>query len=235
MAVGVGTVTTAPMANGATTTTVSFTSTSQPLYVIVSVWRAARTLNTVTFNAVGLTRVAQASPSNGDDIAEIWRLTAPSATTANVVLTWSGTGQSGSLALFNTTGQDTTTPEGTATTSTSTVNATSTGSQTITGAASGDLTIFGVAIGNGAAITPSATGGSGLTELFDAPSNGEGCEGARVSDACTAVSASWTGSTGWAIAAIPLKASGGGGFDPTTVPPFMDSMMPFVGQRIGQY
>lgn len=230
MAVGVGTVTTGVLTS---TTTISFTSTSQPLYVIVSRWRSFTTLNTVTFNAVGLTRVAQSSPSNGDDAVEIWRLLTPTATTANVVLTFSGVGASGTAGIFNTTGQDTGTPEGTAVTNTSTVNGTATGNLAVSGTATGDLTIVGVAVGNGAAITPSATGGSGLTELFDAPSNGEGCEGARVSDACTAVSASWTGSTGWAIAAIPLKAAAVA-FDPATLPR-METMPLIFGQRIGQY
>jgi hypothetical protein len=62
--------------------------------------------------------------------------------------------------------------------------------------------------GGGAAITPANTGGTGLTEFMDLTSNGEQSEAFRVSDAVTAVSATFT-SQSWAIAAIPLKASGG--------------------------
>jgi hypothetical protein len=202
--------------------------------MIVAVWRAARTLNTVTYGGTSMTRVAQASPSNGDDIVEIWRLLAPTAGTANLVATWSASGYGGSLGIFNTTGQDVGgTPEGTAASNTSTVNGTATGSLAVSGMASGDLVIVGIANGSGAAVTPGSTGGGASTEMFDLTSAGEQSEAFRVPDAVTAVSGSWTGSTGWAIAAIPLKAPAAG-FDPTTMPLTQNVFIP-TGQQLGQY
>lgn len=208
MAVGIGTATSGAVSTVSATTTVSFTSTSQPLYVIVSIWFGTVTLNTFTYGGTALTRVAQSALSHANDRVEIWRLLSPSAGTANLVLTFSASvGQSGTLVAFNTTGQDTATPEGTAATNTSTVNGTATGSLSISGAASGDLVIVGIADGAGSAITPANTGGTGLTEFLDVAANGEESEAFRVSDACTAVSGSWATSTSWAIAAIPLKAA----------------------------
>jgi hypothetical protein len=225
VAVGVGTVTQAGLPGGTgSSTTFSFTSTNQPLYVIAPFWvSGAVTLNSVTFGGVALTRIAQSAFSSGNERVEIWRLVNPSASTANIVATFSATSASGTLAVFNTTGQDTATPEGTAATAVSAANGTATGSLAISGAASGDLVIAGIAVGNGAAVTPANTGGTGLTELMDAVNNGEGSEAFRVSDAVTAVSGSWTGSTSWAIAAIPLKASVG------AADPFP------AGYRLGRY
>lgn len=212
MAVGIGAVTTGTFSGVALTTTISFTSTSQPLYVVLPLWLGTTTITGVTYGGTALTRVAQSAKSNANDRVEIWRLLAPSAGTANVVVTTAATANTaGTGAIFNTTGQDTGgTPEGTAATNAATVNGTATGSLSVSGAASGDLVIVGIAVGNGAAVTPSNTGGSGLTEFMDVAAGGEGSEAFRVSDACTAVSGSWTGSTSWAIAEIPLKTTGGG-------------------------
>lgn len=235
MAVGIGTVTTGTI-NADTAYTFSFTSTNQPLYVVSPLWYGLQSISTITYGGTGLTRVAQSALSTGgNDRVEIWRLLVPSAGTANLVVTASGTQPTGSVAIFNTTGQDVGgTPEGTVATSASSVNGTATGSLSIAGMASGDLVIVGIAVGNGAAITPANTGGTGLTEFMDVAVGGESSEAFRVSDAATAVSASWTGSTSWAIAAIPLKATAGGAFDPATLPR-METMPLIFGQRIGQY
>jgi hypothetical protein len=205
VAVALGTPTTGALANGSNTTTISFTSTSEPLYVLVGWWTSA--ITGITYGGVALTAVAQSGASSGGDRAEIWRLAAPSAGTANLVITHTG-GQAGGTAIIaNTTGQDASTPHGTAKTAISASNATTTGSQAITGAASGDLTLCVMADGNAAAITPTATGAGTTTEIFDAASNAEGTEAFKATDAVTAVSGSWTGATSWALAAIPLKAA----------------------------
>jgi hypothetical protein len=232
MAVAQGTPTTAALANGSNTTTVSFISTSGPLYVEVAWWTTA--ISAVTYGGVALTAVGQSGASSGGDRAEVWRLLSPTAGTANVVLTHTGGQAAGSVVISNTTGQDTTTPEGTAKTAISAANGTSTGSQAITGAATGDLTITVVSVGNGAAVTPSATGAGTTTEIFDTASNGESTEAFKATDAVTAVSASWTGSTSWALASVPLKVASAA-FDPATVPPLTLSAMPLQGQQIGQY
>jgi hypothetical protein len=206
VAVGTGTVTTAPLANGSTTTTVSFTSTSEPLYVEVAWWTTA--ISGITYGGVALTQISAATNATGGDRAEIWRLTSPTAGTANIVASHAAGQASGSIAIYNTTGQDHTTPEGTPGNANG-ASATTTGSQTVSGAAAGDLVIAAVAIGNGAAITPSASGGGAASELFDAPSNGEGAEGFKAADATTSISASWTGATSFAMAWVVLKASSG--------------------------
>lgn len=216
MAVTLGTPTTAALANGGTTTTFSFVSDGNPLYVRVSGWLGGTgTISGVTFNGTALTKVADSTLSSGGDLAYIWRLTSPGALTANVVVTATGNGnsQAGIAAAANASGQDGTTPEGTAATSKSAATGTSTGNLTISGAATGDLTIVCVAVGTGTAVTPSKTGGGTQTEEWDTASNGEQSEGNKVPDAVTAVSASWTGSTTWAMAALPLKttAAAGGG------------------------
>lgn len=206
MAAALGTPTTASMNNAGTTTTYAFTSTNQPLYVVIGVWRAAKTINTVTYGGTALTRVAQTTPSNGDDLCEIWRLLNPTAGTANVVITGSGTNLSGTTMAVNTTGQDTGgTPEGSSFTNSSTVNGTSTGNLAITGAVSGDVTLVVIADGSATAITPGSTGGAGMAELFDLASNGEETEAFKVFDAVTQVSGGSFTSAGWAIAAIVLK------------------------------
>jgi hypothetical protein len=102
VAVAIGTVTTGALAAGSgSSLTFSFTSTSQPLYVVVPFWQSTKTLNSVTWagsgSAVNLTRVAQSAASNGDDRVEIWRLLNPTAATANIVLTFSGLGPAGTV------------------------------------------------------------------------------------------------------------------------------------------
>jgi hypothetical protein len=211
MAVALGTATTATLANGATTTTFSFISTTGPLYVRVSGWFGGTQSPTgVTYNAVAMTKVADSTTGSGGDVAQIWRLTAPTSGTHNVVVTHP-VQAAGAVGAVNATGQDTTTPEGTAATSKSAATGTSTGSLAVSGNATGDLTIVVMANGAAAAVTPSATGGGTVTEEWDLAANGDESEGFNVPDAATAVSASWTGATSWAMAALPLKTTAGGG------------------------
>src|SRR4051794_33447529 len=211
MAVTVGALTSATLANGSTSTTMSFVSTTDPLYVRLSGWFGGTAEPTaVTYNGTALTKVADSAVGSGGDAAQIWRLTAPTSGTHNVVVTHPSQA-AGHLGAQNVTGQDATTPEGTAATNKSAGNGTSSGSLAISGAATGDLTIVIFANGNAAAVTPSATGGGTLTEEWDTSDNGDRSEAFKVPDAVTAVSTSWTGSTSWAIAALPLKTTASGG------------------------
>src|SRR3954451_6365418 len=131
MAVALGTATTATLANGAASTTFSFISTTSPLYVRVSGWFGGTGSPTaVTYNAVGLTKVADSTTGSGGDVAQIWRLTAPTSGTHNVVVTHPSQA-AGHLGAQNVTGQDATTPEGTAATNKSAGNGTSSGSLAI--------------------------------------------------------------------------------------------------------
>jgi hypothetical protein len=207
MAVVIGAVTTATTVNGAGTTTFSFVCNGNTLYVMVSAWFGGTgDVTGVTFNGTALTSVSASGIGSGGDAASIWRLAAPAATTANVVITHSAGNAAGAAAAFTASGQDSTTPEGTAAHNKSAANGTSTGSLAITGAATGDATIVVMANGAAAAVTPSATGGT-PTEDYDIASNGDEAEGFHAPDAVTAVSASWAGSSSWVIAALPLKAT----------------------------
>lgn len=211
MAVGIGTPVTGGLNNGATSTTQSFTSTSQPLYVLIDYWASAGLMSGVTYGGTALTKVADSGLSSGQDNVQIWRLTAPTAGTANVVITAGGIGEPGGFVIFNTTGQDTGTPEGASKVQVAGGAAgTSTGSQTLSGAATGDLVLGSVAVGAAAAVTPAATGGGSITELVDTASNNEEYEVFTVPDAVTAVSATFASNT-WAFAAVILKAGAGGG------------------------
>jgi hypothetical protein len=74
-----------------------------------------------------------------------------------------------------------------------------------------------------------------FTERADTP----GTSVADKAQASAGASGSLTGSVAgggsdWVCCTHSVKESGGG-FDPTTVPPLMDTVMPFFGQKIGQY
>jgi hypothetical protein len=168
-------------------------------------WRSGQNINSITFNGVALTRIAQSAASNGDDRGEIWKLAAHAAATANIVASYSGTGVSGTMVATNVTGQDVTVPEGTAASKVDTAQGTSTGSLAITGTDTGDLTIVVFAGGTATPTTPSATGGGPAVEDFDGASNGEETTTWSASGTVTAVSATFT-IKDWAILAIPLKA-----------------------------
>lgn len=209
MAVTLGTAQTTALTNGNVVSTIAFTSTTDPLYVVVAWWDATTQITSMTYGLAAMTRVAQSLASQSADRVEIWRLTAPASGANNLVITFPGTSNAGSAIIANAAGQDGTTPEGTAVSAKSTANGTATGNLSVAGNATGDLTLWGIANGNGAAITPAAVGGGTVTEIGDAAASGERSEAAKVPDAATAVSGSWTGSTSWAIAAIPLKTAGG--------------------------
>ena len=208
MAVSIGTPTTAGLANGSNSTTFSFVSTTDPLYVRVTGFFSGSP-TACTYNSVSLTKIAESGLSSGTDDCQIWRLTSPTSGTHNVVLTHTSTVAAGVISAANVTGQDTTTPEGTPATAVSASNGTATGSVSITGAVTGDVTIVGVAVGTGQAVTPSASGGGAAAEEYDINSNNEEGDGFKAADTTTSVSASWSTSASWGLAAIPLKAPSG--------------------------
>ena len=199
------------MANGSGSTTFSFTSTTDPLYVRVAGWMGGNTVSGVTFNGVSLTKLGSSTLSSGSDEASIWKLAAPASGAHNIVVTISGgTSQAGEIGACNVTGQDGTTPDGTFASAKSAAAGTSTGDVSIAGAATGDLVLACVAVGAATAVTPSDIGGAAAVEEWDLGSNGEESEGFKAADAVTSVKATFASNT-WAIAAIPLKAGAGGG------------------------
>jgi hypothetical protein len=207
VAVTNGAVTSGPLGNSATPTTISFTSTSGPLYVLVGWWTSP--ITGITYGGAALSPVVQSAAGSGGDRAEIWKLASPTAGTANLVLTHPVGQAAGSVIIFNTTGQDTTTPDGTSGSAVSSTTGTTTGSQSVSGAATGDLTICVVANGGGVAATPTATGAGTTTEIFDAASNAEGTEAFTGTNVVTAVSAAFGTAQSWAIAWAVLKATSG--------------------------
>jgi hypothetical protein len=207
MAVSISGTTSVGLNTAGTTTSFSFVSDGSPLYLVIGFWEStSTTLNSVTFNGAGLTRIVQSVKSNDTDRAEIWRLLNPTATTANIILTFATTTASGNTIAFQTSGQSLITPEGTAASNAGVAQGTSTGNLSVD-PSTGDLTITVIAGSGGLAITPGATGGGTVTELFDAASSGEETEIFTVTGAATAVNGSF-GAQSWAIAAIPLKVGG---------------------------
>jgi hypothetical protein len=196
------------------------------IYVVLPLWYSTGAVTGVTWNSIALTRVVQATLSNAQDGVEIWRLSSPSAATANVAVTVNNINVAGQMLAVTTTGQDTTTPEGTPTTATSTVNGTATGTLSVSGAATGDMVLASIANGGGSAVTPTATGGGTLVEIMDVAAAGEECEVCKIPDACTAFSGSWATSTSWAAGLIVLKAAGAAAaFQPYTRVPLLGPLL----------
>lgn len=210
MAVAAGAVSSAALTNSSNTSTFSFNSTTDPLYICISGWfGGTQSVSTVTYNGVSATKVAGSTLSSGGDEATIWRVAAPNngGIAKNIVVTISGGGlnQAGSLVCFNVTGQGTPS-EGTGVGAKSAANGTA-ATVSLTASGANDLVICVIANGNGAAITPTKTGAGTQTETFDAASNGDETETSKVSGVCSAIGGTWTGATSWAEAAIALLAA----------------------------
>ena len=202
MAVALGTVNTTTTPSQ-TTTTIPFTSTNQPLYVAVHPG-ASVTVSSVTFAGVALAPVA----SVGGHLS-LYRLANPSAVADNIVVTLSSAAQA-FIAYFNTTGQNTTYPDDAGVVTN--VSGVTSMSLSPIGAQAGDLVLALVDQGSGMsnAITPGNTGGTTLTELYDTQigTTTITAEAFTVTDACTGVTASWTGSSSGSMLAVRLIASG---------------------------
>lgn len=229
MSVGFGSATHASLNSGGSTTTFSFTSTGEPLYVCIGHYDDSHSnLSGVTFNGSALTRVAQeVGASPGWDNAEVWRLTAPAATTANIVVDWSlhGSGASGGASAFNTTGQDHTSPDSGGVGGRVTAGATSISLSGFTVNA-GDAVLAAVAWDASGAATGSAHAGSTAIN-FSTNSNTEGDGSLRTTN--TTIQADFSASVTSAMAACVLATAGGGGGGFTAVA--RRTML--VGSRVG--
>ena len=113
---------------GAVTTTFSFTSTGDPLYVRVAQSGGVATVTGITYGGVALELVCRSfeAPTTFS-VVEIWRLANPAAGTANVVGTVTATGALGSYLAANVAGVSATYPHG------SVLEVVSTGSSLTTG------------------------------------------------------------------------------------------------------
>lgn len=212
MTVGLTGFTAAQINTATATTTFSFTSTDQPLYVRCAAWPNGFTITGVTFNGAALTLVADSGLSAAGDRCFVWRLTNPDVGTFNVVVTPSVIGCAGSASAVNTAGQLLSDPEETVVAEVN-ASATTTGTSAVTAGAD-DRTIWCVSADSGTSnMTPAATGGA-PTEEYDAANNGEWGHHAKVFGAVTDISSTWGGAASVsAIAGVVLKG------DPAYVAP----------------
>lgn len=208
MAVAAGAVSSAALLNAAGTTTFSFNSTTDPLYICIGAWFGGTgVVSGVTYNGVSATQVAASTVSSGGDQASIWRVAAPNngGIAKNIVVSHSGSFAAGSLVCFNVTGQGSPS-EGTGVAAQSAGTGTA-ATVSLTSSGASDLVIAVIVNGGGAAITPTKTGAGTQTETFDTASNGDETETSKVAGVCTDIGGTWTGATSWAIAAIALLAT----------------------------
>jgi hypothetical protein len=167
-----------------------------------------RQISSVTYSGVNLTQVCTGSVS---DDARVWiyRLIAPPVTTANVVVTLDGAvASSGKITagVMTFTGVDQTTPLGTCVTDT---NDSSPHAVTVT-SATNEL-VFDVYASEDAAMTM-ASSPSGRTQRWNRTTNSDGGGGSTAPGA-SSVTMTWTansGSSHWALAAVPVKPAPAG-------------------------
>lgn len=211
MAVAIGTDTDATLNSAATSTTVSHTvaAGTDCLVVRVGFWNNfGVTISSVTYGGVALTLVGANTVSGASDAGGTYRLLSPTVGTANVVVTFSGTGAPGGVNAANLSGVNTTTPTGTFATATGTSN---TPSVAVSGATD-DLVLDVMATDLGSA--PGV--GAGQTAQYAVSSGGEGV-GISSEPGAASVTMSWsrTGSADWSIGGVAFKAAGAG---PTSYP-----------------
>jgi hypothetical protein len=215
---GVGTVTVAASAtvasrSGGSSLTFSHTTPSgsnRLLVVGVSVNNDNRSVTGVTYNGVALTRAG--TRSNDDDAtAEIWYLVNPPVTTADVVVSLSGSiGSSYGFvaAALPLNGVDQSTPVGTFQSST---GDSSSASLNVTSSSSGDFVLAVYASEQGSN-SGSCTQGSGQTEYWDTRGGSSGttqlgCGMSKPGGGTVSFSISNSNSDHWAMGAVPIKSA----------------------------
>lgn len=218
MAVTLGPLTTALVATGTLSTTFAFTSTDQPLYVLLGLYPTQiprAPTGTVTYGGVALELVNETFYADpGGDRSAIYRLVAPTPGTANLVVTHNEVGCEGVLGVFNTLGQDPGVPHGAAPIWASTlVQKTNTTGSCPVDPAPGDLVVWVTAAATttdaGAPITmtPVATGAA-AAQLYQGLGNSENVCFATAPWPATAVATTWNNNPGGAaLAALVLKAA----------------------------
>jgi len=205
---------TATVATGAATALITFSHTvpsgSDRLLVVgVSFDNDnSETVTGITYNGLALTKAG--SVNNSDDArAEIWYRVAPSVTTANVVVSLSGTLSSNRgivVGALNLTGVHQTTPVGTFQSTTGGGNS---ASLSVTSSVAGDL-VVAVYAAEQDSDSGACAQGAGQTEHWDArggsgSTTALGCGMTENGGATVDISVTTTTTDVWALGAVPIK------------------------------
>ncbi|MGV6858953.1 MAG: DUF4347 domain-containing protein, partial [bacterium] len=201
LAVSVDATTTTTDDTGATSITVSHTTSGSDRLMVVglSMHKDRGPVSSVTYNGTALTLVG--TGQNGGDEAriELWALTAPDTGTHDVVVNLAGGGHGAVVGVTTFTGVDQATPYGSFFSATGNSSSISLGG--ISSAA--DEQIFSVVDHhNGTSLTPD----SGQTESWDLAIN-EANGGGYLASGASSVTLDWTPSNSekWAVGAISIK------------------------------
>jgi len=172
------------------------------LVVGVSNRDGTRTVSTVTYGGVALTRIGLQNGAGTANRVELWRLIAPATGTANIIVTLSGSTETVAGAVSYT-GVDQTTPFGTF----ASASGTSTAPSVAVTSASGEV-VMDVVAANGD--SDGATVGTGQTQRWNdfTGTGGGDIHGAGSTEpGAASVTMAWTlvASKAWAIGAVPVK------------------------------
>jgi uncharacterized repeat protein (TIGR01451 family) len=178
------------------------TGANRILLVGVSIRTATRTVSSITYAGVNLTRLGFRNSAGNRVRMEMWYLLSPPQATANVIVTLSASAAvvGGAVSFF---GVDPTVPFGTFTSATAT---SATASTSVTSAP--DEIVVDVAVAQGNAFT--LTAGGGQTAHWNTATGiaaGDACGASSRENGASSVTMSWTLllSRAWAIGAVPLK------------------------------
>ena len=191
---------------GGSPVTWTHTCTGSSLVLLVSVtYRGSGlSVSAVTYNGVGLTRIATDGPTSPAIQGDLWYLVNPATGANTVSVTFAGGTPTRVVAhSISFTGVDQATPIGTA----AHANGSSTTPSATVSSAAGELVVDALCWNSNVA---TASVGAGQTQLDnDTTSAGSQETGEANSDEAGAASVtmSWTlsGSTGWSLIAVPLK------------------------------
>ncbi len=210
LAIAVDATTTATVATGAADQTVSHTTAGSDRLMLVGISFGKTngdSVSSVTYDGVALTHVGSQDDVSSESRVEIWRLVAPATGTADVVVTFSGTGhEDATIGVMTFTGVDQSTPLG--------VFAGAQGDSTspsVTVASATNELVFGVAAynnSNNGDFVP----GAGQTERWDLFGGGSANGSGTTEAGAASVVTSWTipDSSKWAAGGVSIKVGASG-------------------------
>jgi hypothetical protein len=199
--------TTATVASNGSNPSWSHTCTGSDLAIVVLIPRfpGSTTITAVSYNGVALTQAISSATSAGNDRADIWYLVNP-ATGAHTVAVTSST-VTGTIGSVSYTGVHQTVPVGTGVAATG-----NSATPTVNASSATDEVVVGCCSADGAAGTP--TMGADQNSRWAGVTNGQATAASDEPGAATTTHSYGIVSTRWAIAALPIKPSGGAAAPP---------------------
>jgi hypothetical protein len=168
----------------------------------------------ITYDGASLSQVCELTSPGADTRLEIWSLVAPGATTADVVVSFSGASGYGKVVGVTTfTGVDQIDPLGPC--------AMATGGSVGVSSAAGEL-VFGAVVSKDSAVTEGA-GQSSLWNLSGAGTAGTAHGGGSIEPGAPMVTTSWSGVAEGNVGGVSIRPSAGGAMDADTVRVAFDS------------